>query len=155
MRFVRLAVVLLIASVTVGASEQDYEVSIETHLSPRMSPQEVAQIVRTRLSEPITNLVPDASGPQLEPAPPEITSMRLVTRDEIGKWTNDKGEIDRSLVWVVHANGTFINFRVPPGRKPTVRKQGFYIISDETGNVIGRGSFTPEASETLSPGRGE
>lgn len=152
----RIGIVILAGAMSligVGASQENYAVDIQTDRVPRMSPQEVARVVKSNLARPVESLVPGDSGPQIEPGLPEITSMRLVTRDNVNKVTDENGQLDRRLVWVVHAKGRFVNFRVPRGSRPTVRNQGFYIISDETGNVLGFGSSTPESphSDAIEP----
>jgi hypothetical protein len=62
----RMGIVVLVwimSLIAVGASQENYTVEIETDRVPRMSPREVAQVVRSNLGIPGASLAPSDSGP--------------------------------------------------------------------------------------------
>jgi hypothetical protein len=62
----RVGIVILAAAMSligVGASQENYAVDMQTDRVPRMSPQEVAQVVKSNLARPVESLVPsDPTG---------------------------------------------------------------------------------------------
>jgi len=70
-----------------------------------------------------------------------VLSLRCTTRDRVVKVTLPDGSLDRSVVWYVRARGSWVNLRTPPGVSAmSFEGEGFYEISDATGEVTGRGA---------------
>jgi hypothetical protein len=42
-------------------------------------------------------------------------------------------------VWVVRARGHFVGGRTPPGVKPVVAKSGYFVIDDNSGEILEMG----------------
>ncbi|MCL4684173.1 hypothetical protein KJ059_05415 [Myxococcota bacterium] len=142
---------LLVLGLALGnearAEPPDFAVEIEPGLTSRMTPNDVAQVVLSRLAEPQV-VVPGAAGvPELVPPAPRILSMKLRSGNPWKtRMVRDDGsveEIGSDVVWVVHAKGSFVSRRSWPGKGPIVRSSGFYVLDDETGQIIARGTLPP------------
>lgn len=133
------------------ADPADYPVEIAPCLAPRMTPNEVAQVVLPRLARPQV-VVPGAAGaPELVPPAPRILSMKCRPGDpfKTSRLQEDGSyeEIGSDVVWEVHVKASFVSRRSLPGIGPISRNAGYVWVDDETGGVIGRGTLPPPEPE--------
>ena len=126
----------------VRADPPSFAVEIAPGLSPRKAPNDVAQIILSRLAEPQIVVPGEEGKPQLVPPAPRIVKMECVPGDpwKTSREDNPEQRIGPDVVWVVHAKGSFVSHR-GPGRS-IVRDYGFYVVNDETGEVIAVGSLS-------------
>lgn len=92
----------------------------------RLTPDEVAKIVQTRL--------PDARIERIS-ARPLLSQVRTVEPNAGGP---PPGR-DAGPVWIVRARGSFVGRHVPPGLKPIRSDTGYFLIADSTGKIFGMG----------------
>jgi len=106
------------------AEPPDYPVEIAPGLAPQMTPHDVAQVLaHSRVSR--------------------ILSMECVRGDpwKTTRQDNPAETFGPDVVWVVRAKGAFVSRRSWPGKGPIVRSSGFYVLDDETGQIIARGTL--------------
>lgn len=131
-----------LVSATVYAAET--EVTIDSGLSPRLQPAAVVEIARGHLASPIQGVEIDATTGEarLVPTQPDSLKLRCTTLDKLVRSSNQAGGLDRSIVWLVEGQGTFVSHRGAPGSSSTVHEEGFLIIDDSSGEIRGAGSMT-------------
>jgi hypothetical protein len=110
-------------------------VRIEEGVSPRMSPNEVSDLVIERL-QAMEQAVGHAA------TPPRILSMTATTAAGIARLEPHAGQGQApapGIEWLVRAEGTFVNNRTPPVAEPMVATSGYFVISDADGSILGFG----------------
>lgn len=110
-------------------------IRIDDGVTRRMAPNDVAELVLERIHAMEATL-----GHTEKPA--RIISVTATTAGGVARLGPDAGRGDAPALgvqWVVRAEGTFINDRMPPGAEPMVATSGYFVISDLDGSVIGFG----------------
>jgi hypothetical protein len=122
-------------------AEATPHVVIPAGLSPRLSPEDVAQEAMKRIHgmEQLTGEVA---------TPARIVSISATTLGGLasklpGRATADPGLGDTAIVWFVTAEGTFVNNRTPPGAAPIVAVSGYFIVLDGDGSILDLGFPDP------------
>jgi hypothetical protein len=131
--FVRMALAALIAAGC--ALPPGPVVRIEEGVSPRLAPDEVANLVIERVHH-----MEQAVGRAATPA--RILSMTATTAAGIARLEPHAGQGQApapGVQWLVRAEGTFVNNRTPPGAEPMVATSGYFVISDADGSILGFG----------------
>jgi hypothetical protein len=109
-----------------ATSGPPYPVNISPGVNPHLPRDRVAQIVIERVPdaaiERMDVLADDTHVQNLEP-----NAARPVEAAPIGP------------VWVVRARGHFVGRRTPPGTPPVVAKSGYFVIDDNSGDILEMG----------------
>lgn len=134
----RIAVLILVAVLAAGCAPEEQPsggipLVIEPGLAPRLTPEEVASIVRRQNegSEAIVGML----------APLRIQRVTVTTANRVGSIEAAAGGdgMDGALVvWVVRAQGTFTTRRGLGARPPTATS-GYYVIDDGDGSILSYG----------------
>lgn len=136
---------LLVALLSTAVRAAEPEVAIDSGLSPRLQPEAVAEIARGHLAKPIEGVDTDVmtGEARVVPTQPDVKKLHCTTYDKIIEIRDPTGNLNRSVVWMVEEQGTFVSHRGGPGSPSTVRDRGFLVIDDATGAILGAGSTMP------------
>jgi hypothetical protein len=111
------------------------DVRVDPGLSPRMPPEQVAEVAMGQL-----RLMEQWAGRTAAPA--RVLRLTATTADGVVRLEPAAGSgsaLTAGIVWLVRAEGTFTNVRTPPGVEAMVARSGYLIISDADGSIIGSG----------------
>jgi len=135
---------LLVASFSAAAHAAEPEVTVDSGLSPHLKPAAVAEIARGYLAKPIEGVDTDvATGrARVIPTQPDVEKLHCTTYDKIIQIRDPAGNLNRSVVWMIEGQGTFVSHRGAPGSPSTVHDRGFLVIDDASGAILGEGSST-------------
>lgn len=145
---------LLVASLSTAAYAAELDVAIDGGLSPHLQPEAVAEIARGYLARPIEGVDIDVitGKARVVPTQPDVQKLHCTTYDKIIEIRDPAGNLNRSVVWMVEAQGTFVSHRGAPGAPSTVHDRGFLVIDDASGAILGEGSSTsPRGAPPTDP----
>jgi hypothetical protein len=138
-----LVTVVLVASACAGAGQSSEPsptaaaptVVIESGLSPRMTADQVEGIVLHQI-----HIMEFGVGRVVRPA--RIIAVTATTAAGVARLEPQSGfglPPPVGIEWLVRAEGTFTNDRVPPGGHPMVDASGYFIVGDADGAILGFG----------------
>lgn len=124
-----------------AARDTGYRVDIASDASPRMRAEDVAQAVASAAARPIQAVQPDSvtGGPRAIPSQPEILSVECLRKESpLSRFPSVRPALETETVWIVLVKARF--FRPHYNSPPTISDTTFYLVDDETGNILGRGT---------------
>jgi hypothetical protein len=127
-------VVGIAAAVVLSPKSDTYTTAVAAGLAPRMDPEQVAGLAREQIAAMATAASRSVS--------PDILSVTAVAEADIESVLPHLGNPDSGsdrLVWVVKATGWFVARLGPAGRPRDAGPDGYLIIEDATGHVVGMG----------------
>ena len=140
---------VLLTAVCSPAWAQDYSVTIEPGLAPRMSPSAVAGLKSTT---PIgrTSGTDTVSGRSAD-AVSEVTSVECVDGAKFRSAFTNPAINNGAPIWIVRMNGRFVSHHTGPGKPSRTVSSAFYVVDDLTGEILAYGSEGDQARPSRAP----
>jgi hypothetical protein len=121
-------------AVVLSPREDTYTTTVGAGLEPTLDAEQVANLARDQIS----NMAAEAS----RSVSADIKSLTAVAEADIASVLpslGDPGTGSDRLVWVVKATGWFVARTGPAGRPPDAGPDGYLVIEDATGHIVGMG----------------
>ena len=121
------------------AAAGGYTASIAAGITPRMSADQAAQVA----VQALVNMSAVAEAASLPTTPTVIRSIDCIHPADIGslepRAAGTQSDRDpNAVLWIVRAQGTFVNQHVR-SLTPAVATSGYFVIDDATGQSVGWG----------------
>jgi hypothetical protein len=127
-------VVGIAASVVLNPEADSYTTTVGAGLALRMDAEQVADLARDQIADMATAASRSVT--------PDILSVTAVAEADIESVLPHLGNQDggsERLVWVVKATGWFVARLGPASRPPDAGPDGYLVIDDATGHIVGMG----------------